>query len=85
VLVTLAGGLAIGEELQRPHRLEPALAELWRTTPPGGRAYLVVDMVIDRLAHLGTPHHAGFVLVERRRSSGALPTEVLVYRRATAP
>jgi 4-amino-4-deoxy-L-arabinose transferase-like glycosyltransferase len=81
-VVTLAGGLAIPEQLARPHRIVYLIRNLWPNTPPGARAYLVLDLTIGRIEHLGIPGHPGFQLVARRLYSGASATEVLVYRRS---
>jgi mannosyltransferase len=83
-VISVTGNLAVLEEVARPHRIEPSIPALWRSTPPGGRSYLVLDLAIDRLGHLGTPHHAGFDLISRRLYGGASPTRVLVYRRSSA-
>jgi mannosyltransferase len=81
-VISVTGNLAVLEEVSRPHRIVPSIPALWRGTPPGARAYLVLDLAIDRIGHLGTPHHTGFSLVARRDYGGASPTLVLVYRRS---
>lgn len=82
-VISLNGYLAVREELRRPHFVALTLAAVWRSTPVAGHAYLVIDQAIDRVGHLGTPGHPGFVLVSRRHYGGAQATDVLAYRRVS--
>jgi 4-amino-4-deoxy-L-arabinose transferase-like glycosyltransferase len=80
-LISFAGSLAVGEELRRPHLIERRLAAVWRATPPGGEAYVLLDQATQRALHLATPAHPGFVRVLRRVYPG-LPTAYLLgFRR----
>jgi len=82
LLVSLVGQPAISVEFARPHRVVRDLPELWRSVPPGGTAYVVLDETLDRLLKLGTPEHPGFHLVSRQHfPGGGFSTDLLTYRR----
>jgi hypothetical protein len=83
-LISLVGYLAVQEQFRAPHTIVNTLGALWRHTPVGANAYLVLDDQISRLGRLGTPRHPGFELVSRRHYTGASATVVLVYRRVSA-
>ncbi|MEA2213981.1 MAG: mannosyltransferase [Solirubrobacteraceae bacterium] len=83
-LLSLEGALALPEQAHQPHTFVPNLPTMWKDTPVGGRAYLVLD---EALAHLilhtqnGVTHPGNFTLLSSTRYGGALATSLLVYRR----
>lgn len=82
-LISLAGNLAVREQLQKPHLIAPSLSTMWSDTSAGRRAYLVLDETLAKLPRIGTPQQPGFELMSRRRYLGSSPTDVLTYRRVS--
>jgi mannosyltransferase len=80
-LISLDGNLAVREEVSKPHVLVNSIPAMWAATPAGGRAYLMLDELIEGLKGVGTPHRRGFVLLSHKRYTGATATDVLIYRR----
>ena len=83
VAIKSFGGLSIVEELDRPHRAA-TLATVWRATPSGGDAYVVIDDLVARHLRISPVPRApaGFSLVAHRHFlSAILPLDVSVYRR----
>jgi hypothetical protein len=57
---------------------------MWRATPAGGRAYLVLDQTIAHLilhTQKARPQHPGFTLLSRTHYGGASASDLLVYLR----
>ncbi len=79
-VISLVGNPAVHEEVSRHHLFVTTLSQLWSATPVRARAYLVLDDDFALIEHVGTPRHPGFVLLSRKHYSGALATDVLVYR-----
>ncbi len=85
IVGTYAGAGPMSAQFRKPHLVQrPLSAPMWRLTPAGGDAYLVVDDLLLRLglARLDAP--PGFVLVARRHYAGFAPTDVVTYRRRAA-
>jgi hypothetical protein len=82
-IVSFIGQPAIAEQLQKPHR-SATILDVWKLTPPGGKAFVVLD---DRYAHALKlpdipPAPKGFRLIAHRHFfSAILPSDVSVYRR----
>jgi uncharacterized membrane protein len=83
---TYAGAGAISAELKKPHLVQDSLlTPRWSLVAPGGSAYVVFDETLTGVGGIATPHPIGFVLVARKHYVGALPTDVLTYRRQLGP
>jgi mannosyltransferase len=78
-IVSWQGALPIPMQFRKHHRVLDAA--MWRTVPPGGRAYMVLDDGLARQLKIGTPNQPGFDFVARRHYGGGIPTDVLTYRR----
>lgn len=81
--VSFFGEPAILAQSHRPHHVVASPA-LWRSVPPGGDAFLVMDDRFARKFGISPvpPAPRGFALVNHRHySSAILPTDVSVYHR----
>ncbi len=80
VLVTFQAP-SVEVEFKRRHRVV-GLRRVWALTPPGGRAFVILDDILARGLKIPTPHPAGFRLVTHRRyPEDGDATEVLEYQR----
>jgi uncharacterized membrane protein len=81
VIVSVAGIPAVRAELKDPHKIV-SLKGFWRSFPPGGRGYMVLDDTVGRIVHITGAPPAGFRLTSHTHYAGAFATELFSYRRA---
>jgi mannosyltransferase len=80
-VVSFTGWPALRAQFHSAHPVTSSLPTVWRLTPSGHMAYVVLDNEIARLLHIATPHPRGFRLIARRHYAGNFATDVLAYRR----